>query len=157
MSNVKEFFTKENSHKVFLCNMYGQSEPVKLQCYYDIDDGVIGAYLWDDCNNIGDYINEISSVIEEVLFEDDFNDDLQLQTEDEVKYLESKLVYDDIYEYNSNDELKEIIKSLHVHVIEGYQNSSYGLLYYYSEYDDFACYGDGYTHYIKIIDKARIV
>ena len=157
MSNVREFFNKENSHKVFLCNVKGFDDPIQLQCYYDVVDGV-SAYAYND-NYDCDFITDITNVINEVEIKQDDNhcDYNEEQTEEETQFLDSKLVDDDdVYTYNTNEELQKLIKCLRVDIMHGNQESQYGLLYYYSEYDDFDCYGDGWTYYIKIIDKARI-
>ena len=157
-NNVKEFFTKENTHKIFLCNLNYSNTPKRLQCYYDVDDGCVYAYSWDDARDIDDYLEYVDNVIEEVLFEDDFvppKDESVLSDED-IEYLENQRVGEDLYEYNSKEQLDNLIRLLRVDIVEGCVDSDYGLLYYYAQYDDFDCYGDGYTHYIKIIDKARI-
>ncbi len=158
MSNVKDFFTKENTHKIFLCNMKYSTETKRLQCYYDIDYDRVEAYSWDDARDPKDYLEHVDSVIEEVLFEDDFvptKDETELSTDD-ISYLDNQRVGEDLYEYDSKEQLDKLIKLLRVHIVEGCEDSEYGLLYYYSQYDDFDCYGDGWTHYVKIIDKARI-
>ena len=67
MSNVKDFFTKENTHKIFLCNMKYSTETKILQCYDDIDDARVQASSWDDARDPKDYFVYIDSVIEEVL------------------------------------------------------------------------------------------
>lgn len=158
MSNVKDFFNKENNHKIFLCNMKYSTETKRLQCYYDIDDDRVQAYSWDDARDIIDYLEHVDSVIEEVLFEDDFvstKDEIELSDED-VTYLGNQRVDEDVYEYSSKQQLDRLLRLLRVDIIEGCEDSDYGLLYYYAQYDDFDCYGDGYTHYVKIIDKASI-
>ena len=67
-----------------------------------------------------------------------------------------------VYKYDSMEELDLIIKALNEPIIDGVSCSwdkdykkclskSYGLLFFWSEYDDFSC-GDPFTPYCKIID-----
>ena len=37
------------------------------------------------------------------------------------------------------------------------QEKDYGIVFYWSEYDDFSCYGDGFTHHIKVISGVKKV
>lgn len=39
--------------------------------------------------------------------------------------------------------------------IESLPEDCFGIIYLYSTYDDFDCYGDGFTHYMKIIFNAE--
>lgn len=69
-----------------------------------------------------------------------------------------------VYKYNSKENLELIINSLNNPIIVDSNlgvdankvyidnlETKYGVLYYYTEYDDYSCYGDGFTHYVKII------
>lgn len=33
----------------------------------------------------------------------------------------------------------------------------FGIVFYWSEYDDFSCYGDGFTHRVKIIEGVGVL
>ena len=103
MSSIKEYFNKENSHKVFCCIVDG--EETYLQCYYDIDSDAVEAYSWKDYEDSKNYID----VITEVLFEHD--EEYALSREDFAK-LKSYEVSKDIYKYTSIDHLKEILTLL---------------------------------------------
>ena len=112
-SNIKDYFNKENSHKVFCCIVDG--EEIYLQCYYDVDCDTIEAYSWKYYEDSKNYID----VITEVLFEhkrNDFEDDgydeeYELSKEDFAK-LKSYEVSKDIYKYTSIEHLKEILTLL---------------------------------------------
>ena len=65
---MKEYFNKENSHKVFCCVVDG--EEIYLQCYYDKDSDTVEAYSWKDYEDSKNYIETIT----EVLFEHEHND-----------------------------------------------------------------------------------
>lgn len=154
MSNISEFFNKENSHKVFKCVING--EEVFLQCYYDRDYDIVEAYSWE--NHIDDdvnYLDDIQEVVEEIVFEEDvcdFNDhDVDYET------LSKFSIGDNIYAYNTNEELHKIIEASVSDIVNGDIDSQFGIVHLYSEYDDFSCSGYGFTNYAKIIDGAKIV
>ena len=71
-----------------------------------------------------------------------------------------------VYKYDSMEELDLIIKSLGEPIVdevgcswdEDYKKGlvkSYGLLFFWSEYDDFSC-GNPFTPYCKIIDGGDV-
>ena len=71
-----------------------------------------------------------------------------------------------VYKYDSMEELDLIVKALDEPIVDGVGCSwkedykkglskSYGLLFFWSEYDDFSC-GDPFTPYCKIIDGGSI-
>lgn len=110
---MKEYFNKENSHKVFCCIVDGKE--IYLQCYYDVDYDVVEAYSWSDKNDPENYIDEIHEVVYEVAFQEendnDYDEDCELSEEDFEK-LKSYEVSKDIYKYNSIEHLKEILTLL---------------------------------------------
>lgn len=158
MKAVNKFFNKENTHKIFLCKVDFSSIPKKLQCYYNIDDCTVSAFSWDDARDVVDYLNNVVEVISEVEFEDDFNHsvDRDVLSDEDEKYLESKEVSACLYKYEYNEELQRLIDILDADFVYGDKDSNFGLLYAYDTYDDFDCYGDGFTGYVKIIAKAVI-
>lgn len=113
MNNIKDYFNKENSHKVFCCIV--DSEEIYLQCYYDKDSDTVEAYSWKDCEDSKNYID----VMTEVLFEhehndfeeDEYDEEYELSKEDFAK-LKSYEISKDIYKYASIDQLKEILTLL---------------------------------------------
>ena len=71
-----------------------------------------------------------------------------------------------VYKYDSLDELDIIVKALDEPIVDGvgcswdedYKkdlNKSNGLVFFWSEYDDFSC-GNPFTPYCKIIDGGSI-
>lgn len=113
MSNIKDYFNKENSHKVFCCIVDG--EEIYLQCYYDTDSDTVEAYSWSDQRDPENYIDEIQEVIYEVAFQEennnDYDEEYELSKEDFAK-LKSYEVSKDIYKYTSIEHLKEILTLL---------------------------------------------
>ena len=112
-NNIKDYFNKENSHKVFCCIVDG--EEAYLQCYYDIDSNITEAYSWSDQRDPENYIDDIQEVVYEVAFQEEDNSDhreeYELSKEDFAK-LKSYEVSNGIYKYNSIEHLKEILSLL---------------------------------------------
>ena len=113
MDNIKDYFNKENSHKVFCCIVNG--EEIYLQCYYDIDSDTVEAYSWSDQNDSENYIDDIQEVVYEVAFQEennnDYDEEFELSKEDFAK-LKSYEISKDIYKYTSIEHLKEILTLL---------------------------------------------
>ena len=112
MNNIKDYFNKENSHKVFCCIVNG--EETYLQCYYDVDYNTVEAYSWSDQRDPENYIGAITEVLfehEYTDFEDDYDEEYELSKEDFAK-LKSYEVSKDIYKYTSIEHLKEILTLL---------------------------------------------
>lgn len=154
MNNIDKYFKQENSHKVFLCHINDEdnAKVIELQCYYDIDYKTVEAYNFEEAQDTENYIDNIIDVIEEVVHE---YEDSRL-TPEEIEERNSMLVQENVYSYNTNTQLNKLIKLLDDPIVEGDSNSEYGLVYYYGEYDDFSCYGDGWAWYAKIINCAVI-
>lgn len=177
--DVKDYLVTENLNKWFLVKMksgetlpitVGQDVPYDPICFYD-------NYGWD-CESVG------SDEILEVLAEIDAPKqcavceiptvDGELCTpcqEDVDKFAKFSTGQPSVYRYAGKDELKELLEVLgESEGSEPIINNSrfdndeyignlvydYGLVYYWSEYDDFSCYGDGTTYYVGIIDGAKI-
>lgn len=153
VNSVREFFSKENSHKVYSC-LVG-NEYVLLQCYYDIDYDKVEAYNWNNPEDAYNYIDKIDEVFGEHIFDDEDDIDRNI-TEEDLNFRDSLLVQEDVYEYRSNQDLTKLLLIFGVDVVNGDKESTQGLVFCYSEYDDFSCYGDGFTHYAKIINNANI-
>ena len=86
----------------------------------------------------------------------------------DFKSIEKYLICDDTYQYSNKIELEEILKALNQPIISGVGfgedsytqyitslQSYYGIVFYWSEYDDFSCYGDGFTSYVKVISGVK--
>ena len=128
-NNIKGYFNKENSHKVFCCIVDG--EETYLQCYYDVDYNTIEAYSWEDQEDSKNYIDDIQEVMYEVAFpeenDNDHNEEYKLSKEDFAK-LKSYEVSKDIYKYTSIGHLKEILTLLdnpHIGNLETDWNSEF--------------------------------
>ena len=80
----------------------------------------------------------------------------------DFKSIEKYLIQEDVYQYKSKDELTEILVALNEPIIDGsgkkmVLSKDFGIVFYWSEYDDFSCYGDGFTHRVKIIEGVKLV
>ena len=119
MNNIKDYFNKENSHKVFCCIVNG--EETYLQCYYDVDHNTVEAYSWSDQRDPENYINDTQEVVHEVAFQEennnDYHEEYELSKEDFAK-LKSYEVSKDIYKYTSIEHLKEILTLLDKPIID---------------------------------------
>lgn len=167
MLNYKDVVVENNSGKVFMCKLNSGSE-VRLQVHDTCDSAKIDMVMYN-CDTTDDTYyreNQISEILYEIEFESE--DDYSLE-EPEIDYETLKSFTtssSNVYKYNSLDELDSIIKSLDEPIVddlgcswkEGYKKGltkSYGLVFFWSEYDDFAC-GNPYTPYCKIIDGGSI-
>ena len=106
--------------------------------------------------------NEVAKIIKEVEFEDEDSDYWDSFDSMDFKSIEKYLIQDDVYQYKSKDELAEILVALNEPIIDGNSKKSvlsqdFGIVFYWSEYDDFSCYGDGFTHRVKIIEGVKLV
>ena len=129
MNNIKEYFNKENSHKVFCCIVNGGE--TYLQCYYDVDYNIVEAYSWEDQEDSKNYIEGIQEVVYEVAFQEEndngYHEEYELSKEDFAK-LESYEVSKDIYKYTSIEHLKEILTLLdkpYIDNLETYWDSEF--------------------------------
>lgn len=141
---------------------------MRLQVHDTCDSAKIDMVLFDYDNTDDTYYreNQISEILYEIEFESE--DDYSLE-EPEIDYETLKSFTtssSNIYKYDSLDELDSIIKALDEPIVDGvgcswdedYKkdlNKSYGLVFFWSEYDDFSC-GNPYTPYCKIIDGGSI-
>ena len=167
MLNYKDVVVESNSGKVFMCKLNDGSE-VRLQVHDTCDSAKIDMVMYN-CDTTDDTYyreNQISEILYEIAFESE--DDYSLE-EPEIDYETLKSFTtssSNVYKYNSLDELDSIIKSLDEPIVddlgcswkEGYKkglSKSYGLVFFWSEYDDFSC-GNPFTLYCKIIDGGSI-
>lgn len=167
MLNYKDVVVESNSGKVFMCKLNDGSE-VRLQVHDTCDSAKIDMVMYN-CDTTDDTYyreNQISEILYEIEFESE--DDYSLE-EPEIDYETLKsftTASSNVYKYDSLDELDSIIKSLDEPIVEGIGCSwkedykkgltkSYGLVFFWSEYDDFSC-GNPYTLYCKIIDGGSI-
>lgn len=160
--NYASVVTADNDGKVFLCKLKDGRE-LKLQVHDNCEDANKPNYVlynYDDVDDLTEYLNEdVEEVLE--LFE--------YGAEDEgidFNLIKKYLIDTDVYQYSTKDELKEVLKVLNHPIISGADwegdgrflqalPNEYGVLFYWCEYDDYSCYGDGLTHYVKIINGVK--
>ena len=166
MLTYKNIVVAENRHKVYSCELtngeYERLEVVEgskmntwiLQDYDDVESSK--EYLESD---IVEIYGELTNLDEDSEDEEDFEYGVKIDTEALLPFLTS---ISNVYKYDSMEELDLIVKALDEPIVDGVGCSwdkdykkclskSYGLLFFWSEYDDFSC-GDPFTPYCKIID-----
>ena len=166
MLTYKNVVVAENRHKVYSCELtngeYERLEVVEgskmntwiLQDYDDVESSK--EYLESDIIEI---YGELTDLDEDSEDEEDFEYGVKIDTESLLPFLTS---ISNVYKYDSMEELDLIVKALDEPIVDGVGCSwdkdykkclskSYGLLFFWSEYDDFSC-GDPFTPYCKIID-----
>ena len=168
MLAYKDVVKVENRHKVYLCELLS-GEYMRLIVAENENDKDFVFFDYDDSKS--DKVYEEVDVVEiyhevEPDQQEEYDDDYEYDKEIDYKTLEKfKTSISDIYFYDSMEELDEIIKALNNPIVSdtGWDNDykvglikSYGLVFYWSEYDDFSC-GNPFTHYCKIIDGGSIL
>ena len=166
MLTYKNVVVAENRHKVYSCELtngeYKRLEVVEgskmntwiLQDYDDVESPK--EYLESD---IVEIYGELTDLDEDSDDDEDFEYGVKIDTKALEPFLTS---VPNVYKYDSMEELDLIIKALNEPIIDGVGCSweedykkglykSYGLLFFWSEYEDFSC-GDPFTPYCKIID-----
>ena len=170
--NYASVVNEDNDAKVFLCKIKGGRE-LQLQvhdnCEFD-NKPVYVMYNYEDNNDLKEYLeDDVEEIIELVEF--DWHEEHEDSFDNiEFKSIEKYLIDADVWQYSSTEELNEILKALDQPMVKGggwneeedmeYLNSlekDYGIVFYWSEYDDFSCYGDGFTHYVKVIAGVKKV
>lgn len=171
MLKYKDVVVAENRHKVFVCEMKNSGNFMSLTVAEGCEQGW-ALYNNDNSRDFREYFEEDIEVIlqeYETPELDDYEDQQEYWDNDEID-LESLKPFStsvsSVYKYNSMEDLDTIIKSLDEPIIDGLGCSweedykegltkSFGLVFYWSEYDDFSC-GNPYTPYCKIIDGGKI-
>ena len=166
MLTYKNVVVAENRHKVYSCELtnceYARLEVVEgikmntwfLQDYDDLESDKY--YLESDIVEIYGELNDLDENIED---DEDSEYGVKIDTESLLPFLTS---VSNVYKYDSMEELDLIVKALDEPIVDGVGCSwdkdykkglskSYGLLFFWTEYDDFSC-GDPFTPYCKIID-----
>ena len=166
MLTYKNVVVAENRHKVYRCELtngdYARLEVVegiKMNTWFlqDYDDLESDKYYLE--SDIVEIYGELTDLDEDSEDEEDFEYGVKIDTESLLPFLTS---VSNVYKYDSMEELDLIVKALDEPIIEGIGCSwkedykkglskSYGLLFFWSEYDDFSC-EDPFTPYCKIID-----
>lgn len=170
--NYASVVNEDNNAKVFLCKLK-DGRQLQLQVHDNCEfenKAIYVLYNYDDPKDSTEYLeDDVEEIIELVEFdwyeghEDSFD-------EMDFSSIEKYLISDDTYQYSNKIELEEILKALNQPIISGVGwgedsdmqyiislESDYGIVFYWSEYDDFSCYGDGFTHHVKIIEGVKKV
>lgn len=163
MLNYKDVVTVSNSGRVYKCklpNGVGIRLQVHDNCETEHTDMVL--YEFDSFSDKYYREDEVAEILKEVEFEDEDSNYWDSFDSMDFKSIEKYLIQDDVYQYKSKDELADILVALNEPVIDGSGNKSvlskdFGIVFYWSEYDDFSCYGDGFTHRVKIIEGVKLV
>lgn len=179
MLNYKNVVVAENRHKVFVCELKNTGEYVKLT----VAEGLKNTWSLFNNSEYEDLKEYLEEDIECIMLEyeppelSDYEEDQDhFDSEDEEDFYGVKIDEEslksfttsssNVYKYTSLEELDIIIKALDEPIIDelgcswekDYKKGllkSYGLVFFWSEYDDFAC-GNPYTPYCKIIDGGSI-
>lgn len=163
MLNYKDVVTEVNSGRVYECKLTNGVE-VRLQVHENCETEHIDMVLYEFDTLSDKYYreNEVAKILKEVEFEDEDSDHWDSFASMDFKSIEKYLIQDDVYQYKSQDELAEILVALNEPIIDGcgkkmVLSKDFGVVFYWSEYDDFSCYGDGFTHRVKIIEGVKLV
>ena len=167
-----EVVNKENEYKVFLCRLTNGSN-IELQahetCEFENKD-VFAFYNFEDNEDLKVYLEEDIAEVLELIEHDWYENHESTFDSMDFKSIETYLIDTDTWRYSSREELDRIIKALDNPIISGggwsdedtakyldSQEKDYGIVFYWSEYDDFSCYGDGFTSHVKIIEGVKKV
>ena len=165
----KDVVTEKNSHKVYLCKLTDGAE-IKLQVHDSCESAKIDMlmYAYESSDDKQYREDDIAEILHEVEIEED--DSTYYESFDEMDFesIEKYLIQNDTYQYTNKQELKDIYTALNKPILSGvgilsdeaeseYLDSvkDFGIVFYWSEYDDFSCYGDGFTHKVKIIEGVK--
>ena len=166
MLTYKNVVVAENRHKVYSCEITDGEyvrlevvEGIKMNTWFlqDYDDLESDKYYLE--SDIVEIYGELTDLDEDSEDEQDYELGVKIDTESLLPFLTS---ISNVYKYDSMEELDLIVKALDEPIVDGVGCSwdkdykkglskSYGLLFFWSEYDDFSC-GDPFTPYCKIID-----
>ena len=166
MLTYKNIVVAENRHKVYSCELTNGEyvrlevvEGIKINTWFlqDYDELESGKYYLE--SDIVEIYGELTDLDEDSDDEGDSEYGVKIDTESLLPFLTS---ISNVYKYDSMEELDLIVKALDEPIVDGVGCSwdkdykkclskSYGLLFFWSEYDDFSC-GDPFTPHCKIID-----
>ena len=166
MLTYKNVVVADNRHKVYSCELTNGEyvrlevvEGIKINTWFlqDYDDLESDKYYLE--SDIVEIYGELTDLDENIEDDDDQEYGVKIDTEALEPFLTS---VSNVYKYDSMEELDLIVKALDEPIVDGVGCSwdkdykkglskSYGLLFFWSEYDDFSC-GDPFAPYCKIID-----
>ena len=165
----KDVVVEQNCSRAYMCKLLDGSE-VRLQVHNASDSAQVDMVLYVYDTNDDTYYREhqIAEILYEVEVDDE--DSTYYESFDEMDFesIEKYLIQNDTYQYTNKQELKDIYTALNKPILSGvgilsdeaeseYLDSvkDFGIVFYWSEYDDFSCYGDGFTHMVKIIEGVK--
>ena len=170
MLNYKDVAVAENRHKVYSCKLIN-GEYERLIVAEGNKVGSWSLFHYDNKDDLKEYLesdiveiyNEITDLEDEGSDDDEYEYGIKIDNETLKPFTTSS---SNVYKYDSMEELDLIVKALDEPIVDGVGCSwkedykkglskSYGLLFFWSEYDDFSC-GDPFTPYCKIIDGGSI-
>lgn len=164
MLNYKAVVVAENRHKVYGCELTN-GEFMRLEVVEGIKMGTWFLQDYDDVESSTYYLeSDIVEIYNELAdLEDEYEHGIKIDYETLKPFTTPST---NVYKYDQLDELDIIIKALDEPIVNGLGCSwkedykkgltkSYGLLFFWSEYDNLAC-GNPYTPYCKIIDGGCI-
>lgn len=158
--NYDSVVTLENVGCVYVCKLVDGTE-LRLQLHDNCGSETTGM-VWYDFNTPNDKYYRESDIVD-ILYKVEFDEDSDYWDSFDsmdFKSIEKYLIQEDVYQYKSKDELTEILVALNEPIIDGsgkkmVLSKEFGIVFYWSEYDDFSCYGDGFTHRVKIIEGVK--
>lgn len=168
--NYKDVVQAKNDGEVFLCKLK-DGKVLKMQVHDTCESPTQGdfvLYNYDDPDDLKGYLEgDVEEILELVKFEGDSDRGGGWDTPDFTP-IKKYQIDGDVFQYKTKDELKEVLEGLNCPVVSGAAwddggrfiealPNEYGIVFYWSEYDDFSCYGDGFTHHVKVIDGVQKV
>lgn len=168
MLKYEDVVNSDNVFLVFSCKMKDGLEKL-LQVQYYCNDPIKPNYVFYNFEDVSDLKEYTEKDIDEIIGQVHFDLDNDSENCDSFEGMDFEAIKEfeiqpNVYAFYSKKNLEFIIDSLNNPIIVdsklGFDankvyidnlKTSYGVLYYYTEYDDYSCYGDGFTHYVKII------
>ena len=156
--NYGSVVNEYNDSKVYLCKLK-DGRTLQLQVHDTCEfanKAVYVLYNFEDKEDPTAYFEcDVEEVLELIEFDwyeghEDSFDNM------DFKSIEKYLIDADVWQYSNTEELNEILKALDQE-FKYSLDKDYGIVFYWSEYDDFSCYGDGFTHYVKVISSVKKV
>lgn len=156
--NYGSVVNEYNDSKVYLCKLK-DGRTLQLQVHDTCEfanKAVYVLYNFEDKEDPTAYFEcDVEEVLELIEFDwyeghEDSFDNM------DFKSIEKYLIDADVWQYSNTEELNEILKALDQE-FKYSLDKDYGIVFYWSEYDDFSCYGDGFTHYVRVISGVKKV
>ena len=174
MLKYEDVVNGDNKFLVFSCKMKDGSEKL-LQIHDNCKNPLKPNYVFYNFEDVSDLKEYTEKDVDEIIDYVHFGLDSDSENYDSFEGMDFEVIKEfeiqpNVYAYYSKKNLEFIINSLNNPIIVDSNlgvdaehsldankvyidnlETKYGVLYYYTEYDDYCCYGDGFTHYVKII------